>query len=212
MKMAPWRFVTVLVLGGLLCACASVPKTSAPQREPVDVRLHRAVIHALEKKQDLAHAEVDGVLEEAPLYQSAWIVRACLFLEQGKLDAAAMGALFINGPRQLLGRLRRTQEQLTPEERHRLGQAVWKLGVRNTEGGSSVERVMGHELMEQGALLTGDEAGRALAAAAVQRALMASVAATHFQLRPWPLPSFQREWLDALLDEEGRLLETFVAR
>ncbi|RKG71087.1 hypothetical protein D7V80_02815 [Corallococcus sp. CA054B] len=428
MKRTPWRFLASLFLGGWLCACSSVPTSSAPQRESTDMRLQRAVDHAWAKKPDLAHAELDGVLEEAPLYRSAWIVRACLLLEEGKLAAAArvvarlrelapkdpeprvlaafidqrrlqpqgswldamrqawfvagrpslhhndrmellhpmqdtvaivwartedvedrfiaalagnpsaaqeqwlmdhvsglrdpvlrlaafeffhratgphavvaarkrgrdllrkemaslaarsphsdlpllllvggtsgdapftreelpeleriaelpryretrmaqlgdaaqwrmeslgvrypdwsfywaaMGTRLLGAPMELLRRLEVTKEGLTPEERLRLGVAVWKLGGRIAEGNTTFEGMMGHKLMEQGALLKGDEAGRALAAAAAQRNLEASVASFNFRVELWPLPSLQREWLEANLDDEGHLLETFVVR
>ncbi|MBN9681801.1 MULTISPECIES: tetratricopeptide repeat protein [unclassified Corallococcus] len=428
MKRTPWRFLASLFLGGWLCACASVPKSSATPREPTDVRLQRVVNHAWDKKPDQAHAELDGVLEEAPLYRSAWIVRACLFLEAGKLDAAArvverlgelapgdpeprvlaalidqrrlqpkgswldamrqawfdagrpslhherrmellhpmqdtvaivwartedvedrfiaalagdpsaeqeqwlmdhvsglrdpvlrlaafeffhrtsgphavvaarkrgrdllrtemtslaaesthsdlpllllvggtsgdapftreelpelerlaelpryretrmaqlgdeaqwrlesqgvrypdwsfywaaMGTRLLGAPLELLRRLEVTKEGLTPEERLRLGVAVWKLGGRIAEGNTIFEGLMGYKLMEQGALLKGDEAGRALAATAAQRSLNADAASFNFRFELWPLPTFHREWLEASLDDEGRLLETFVAR
>ncbi|CAM4132360.1 tetratricopeptide repeat protein [Corallococcus exiguus] len=428
MKRTPWRFLASLFLGGLLCACASVPKSSATPREPVDVRLQRAVTHSFAKKTDLAHAEVDRVLEEAPLYRSAWILRACLFLEEGKLDAAArvaahlrelapedpeprmlaalidqrrlrpqgrwldamrrawfeagrpnldhnarmellypmqdtvaivwartedvedrftaamtgghsaeqeqwlmdhvsglrdpvmrlaafeffhravgphavvaarkrgrdllrpemaslaaeslhsdlplllllgetsgntpftreelpeleriaelpryretdmarlsdeaqwrlesrgvrypdwsfywaaMGTRLLRAPLELLLRLEMAKEGLTPEERLRLGVAVWKLGGRIAEGNTSFEVLMGSKLMEQGALRKGDEAGRALAAAAAQRILEVSRVSSNLRPDLWPLPSFHREWLEAHLDDEVRLMETFVVR
>ncbi|MBN8472666.1 hypothetical protein JYJ95_39705 [Corallococcus exiguus] len=426
--MGPWRFLASLLLGGLLCSCASVPKSATAQREPTDVRLQRAVAHVWAKKPDLAHTEVDGVLEEAPLYRSAWILKACLFLDAGKPDAAArvvarlrelapgdpeprvlaalidqrrlrpqgswldamrrawfeagrpslhhnermellhpmqdtvaivwartedvearfnamlagepsaaqeqwlmdhvsglrdpvlrlaafeffhrttgphavvaarkrgrdllrtemaslaarsphsdlpllllvggtsgdapftreelpeleriaelpryrethmarlgdeaqwrleslgvrypdwrfywaaMGTRLLGAPMELLRRLEVTKEGLTPEERLRLGVAAWKLGGRIAEGNTLFEDLMGYKLMEQGALLKGDEAGRAWAAAAAQRNLETDVASFHFRFELWPLPSFQREWLEASLDDEGHLLETFVAR
>ncbi|NOJ93265.1 hypothetical protein HMI51_10005 [Corallococcus coralloides] len=403
-----------------------MPKASAVPREPVDVRLQRAVTHAWSKKPDLAHAELDGVLEEAPLYRSARILQACLFLEEGKLDAAAravahlreldpgdpetrmlaalidqrrlqpkgswLGAMrqawidvgrpwldlkggrmelvpemqdviaivwartedvedrfiamltadasdaqeqwlmdhlsglknpalkvaafeyFHNrvGPHEkvrarkrgrdllrpemvemaarsersdlplllLLGEtservpltqeevreleriaelprycstrmaalgddarwrleplgvrypdwkfywaamgtrlirapwklLEVTKERLTPEERLRLGAALLKLGGRIAEGNTIEESWRGAQLMEQGALLKGDEAGRALAVAAVKRNENGVLANSHVSFELWLLPSFQREWVEASLYDEKRLTESLLAR
>ncbi|RKG56110.1 hypothetical protein D7X30_24180 [Corallococcus sp. AB011P] len=428
MKRTPSRFLASLFLGGWLCACASVPKSSATPREPVATRLQRAVDHAWAKKLDLAHAEIDGVLEEEPLSRSAWIVRACLFLEAGKLDAAAraverlhelapgdpeprvlaalidqrrlqpkgswldamrqawfdagrpsfhhhddrtelvpemqnvvaivwartedvedrfiamltgsvseaqeqwmmdhlsglrnpvlrlaafeyfhrsigprvvaqarkrgrdllrpemvalasrsdhsdlplllllgetseqapltqdelreleriaelpqyratrmaglgdsaqwrlesqgvrypdwpfywaaMGTRLLHGPRQLLSRLEVTKERLTPEERLRLGHALWKLGGHFREGSTTWEVWKGSELMEQGAQLKGDEAGRAWAAAEVKRDEHAVMTFDQFRFELWPLPTFQREWVEASLYDEQRLAESFLA-
>ncbi|MGE6762789.1 hypothetical protein ACQKGO_32560 [Corallococcus interemptor] len=124
---------------------------------------------------------------------------------------AAVGQLALLGPTILFKRVEATTE-LPEKDRVRLGRALWTLGARIAEGNTMAERLIGLRQMEQAAGLLPDfDAKRAQVSADLARGRAMVTASNQVQMGGWPLPSLQRDWLKASLDNEWKHLSALVA-
>ncbi|CAM4132445.1 hypothetical protein [Corallococcus exiguus] len=103
-----------------------------------------------------------------------------------------------------------TKDRLAPEDQDRLGKALLTLGARIRAGDTLVERSVGLRMMEQGAVLVGNEMLRAQLAEAFELTRPVIQSSRQVQIGSWPLPTLQREWVKTLVQNEWAFLSTLV--
>ncbi|WP_224371503.1 hypothetical protein [Hyalangium versicolor] len=108
----------------------------------------------------------------------------------------------------LLDRAESTRSLLLPGARHRLGRILWKIGSRVSQQSTHLERMMGLQLMEDGAMDMEDEAERERVEHARKEAIALFHSADQADLERWPLPSLWEEVAEARArDEWGHIRE-----
>jgi hypothetical protein len=114
-------------------------------------------------------------------------------------------------PLLLQQRLDASRDTLTPAERQRLGEALWRIGSRLSDESSILERLVGLNLMKKAATTLEDDA-RLLQATE----LLAEERATYAdwqraETMRWPLPSLKQVMIDAAMSDEVAHMRAFRA-
>ncbi|WP_158502115.1 hypothetical protein [Vitiosangium sp. GDMCC 1.1324] len=123
----------------------------------------------------------------------------------------AVSALVSPVPVLLQRRTEASRNALTPAERQRLGEALWRIGSRISDESSVVERLVGLSLMKKAATELEDSA-RLLQATELleeERATYAdwkSAAPNH-----WPVPTLRQAMIDAAMNDEMAHMHAFRA-
>ncbi|RKG56111.1 hypothetical protein D7X30_24185 [Corallococcus sp. AB011P] len=128
-----------------------------------------------------------------------------------KTFMVAVANLVVDPSSVLTQRAAATKDRLTPEDQDRLGKALLTLGARIRTGDTVLERFVGTRMMEQGAVLVGNEMMRAQLAEALESMRPVLQSARQMQSGSWPLPTLQREWLQAQVQNEWAFLSNIVA-
>lgn len=121
----------------------------------------------------------------------------------------AVAALMGPVPLLLHRRTEASRGTLTPPERQRLGEALWRIGSRISDESSVVERLMGLSLMKKAATELGDPL-RLLQATELLDSERATYGAwlSAATVR-WPLPSLRQEMIDAAMNDEVAHMHAF---
>lgn len=123
----------------------------------------------------------------------------------------AVTALVSPVPWLLQKRTEASRDTLTPAERQRLGEALWRIGSRLAEESSIVELFVGHNLMKKAATELGDTerlrqvTERSADTRASYRAMES--AAPH----QWPLPSLRKAMIEDSMRDEVAYMHAFRA-
>ena len=102
----------------------------------------------------------------------------------------------------LLKRAEATRSQLQPSARHRLGRVLWNIGSRLDQEATALMRMIGLQLMLDGATDLGDEAERERVDKRMAEARALLTAANHAAIERWPLPSLWEEVAEARARDE----------
>gem|GEM_PF-1215302 len=102
----------------------------------------------------------------------------------------------------LLKRAEETRRQLLPGSRQRLGRILWKIGSLLETDSTVLTRMVGLQLMLDGATDLGDEAEHERVKALIGEARTLLTAANHAALESWPLPSLWAEVAHARAQDE----------
>ncbi|RJS13961.1 hypothetical protein DRW03_35630 [Corallococcus sp. H22C18031201] len=125
--------------------------------------------------------------------------------------SVSVSELALTGPYLLWRRAEMVGDTLSSPDRARLGHVLWDIGKRVAEESTLVERMVGLRLMRQGAeLLNSSEMLKQVALATQQGKQVAGVSSA-LQFARWPLPSLQRAWLAATLENEWVHLQSVGA-
>ncbi|WP_155893525.1 hypothetical protein [Cystobacter fuscus] len=102
-------------------------------------------------------------------------------------------------------------DTLTPAERQRLGEAMWRVGSRLSDESSILERLVGLNLMKKAATALGDE--ERLRQATEWRAEGQAIYTAWQAADPhlWPLPSLRTEMFESAVRDEVALMRAFRA-
>lgn len=103
-----------------------------------------------------------------------------------------------------------TRKQLLPGARQRQGHILWKIGSRLSEQSTVMERLVGLQLMEQGAADLGDEAEHERIASLQEAAKALRNAMDMAAIERWPLPSLWEEVAEARARDEWALQREFA--
>ncbi|AFE07704.1 hypothetical protein COCOR_07730 [Corallococcus coralloides DSM 2259] len=128
-----------------------------------------------------------------------------------KAFMVAVANLVLDPASVLTKRAAATKDRLAPDDQDRLGKALLTLGARIQAGNTLVERSVGLRMMEQGAVLVGNEEMRAQVAEGYESIRSVIQSSRQVQIENWPLPSLQREWAKALVQNEWAFLSNLVA-
>lgn len=104
-----------------------------------------------------------------------------------------------------------TRKQLLPGARRRPGRILWNIGARLSAQSTVMERLVGLQLMEQGAADMGDEGERERIARLQESAKALRNAMDMAALDRWPLPSLWEEIAEAKARDEWALQREFAA-
>lgn len=132
-------------------------------------------------------------------------------LPENQAYTVAVMALVSPVPWLLQKRTEASRDTLTPAERQRLGEALWRIGSRLSEESTIVEVFVGHGLMKKAATELGDTerlrqvTERDADARASYRAVES--AAPH----QWPLPSMRKAMIEASMRDEVAYMHGFQA-
>ncbi|WP_224240603.1 hypothetical protein [Hyalangium gracile] len=107
-------------------------------------------------------------------------------------------------------RAERTRDQLLPGARRRLGHILWGIGSRVSQQSTAMERILGLQLMEAGAMDKEDEAELERVGRALEEARATFNAADKADLERWPLPSLWEEVAEARARDEWAHLREFA--
>jgi hypothetical protein len=102
----------------------------------------------------------------------------------------------------LLKRAEATRSQLQSSARHRLGRVLWSIGSRLDQDSTVLTRMIGLQLMLDGATDLGDEAERVRVDKRMAEARALLTAANHAAIERWPLPSLWEEVAEARARDE----------
>ncbi|WNG54826.1 hypothetical protein F0U59_08615 [Archangium gephyra] len=123
----------------------------------------------------------------------------------------AVMALVSPVPWLLQKRTEASRDTLTPIERQRLGEALWRIGSRLAEESSIVERLVGLNLMKKAATELGDEE-RLRQATERSTDSRASYAAWQSTVpHHWPLPSLRKAMIESSMTDEVAHMHAFRA-
>ncbi|MBN9681799.1 MULTISPECIES: hypothetical protein [unclassified Corallococcus] len=128
-----------------------------------------------------------------------------------KAFMVAISNLVLEPASVLTKRAAATKDQLTLAEQDRLGKALLTLGARIRAENTLVERSVGLRMMEQGAVLVGNEEMRAQVAEGYEPLRQVIQSSRQVQIENWPLPSLQREWATVLVQDEWAFLSNLLA-
>ncbi|QAT88869.1 hypothetical protein EJ065_7345 [Corallococcus coralloides] len=128
-----------------------------------------------------------------------------------KAFMVAVSNLVLDPASVLTQRAAASKDRLTPADQDRLGKALLTLGARIRAGNTLVERSVGLRMMEQGAVLVGNEVMRAQLAEGYEPIRQVIQSSRQVQIENWPLPTLQREWAKALVQDEWAFLSALVA-
>ncbi len=95
-----------------------------------------------------------------------------------------------------------TRKQLLPGSRQPLGRILWKVGSRLSEQSTVLERLVGLQLMKQGAMDMGDEVESQRVGPVLEAAKALRNASDTAALEHWPLPSLWEEVAEAAARDE----------
>lgn len=167
---------------------------------------------------ELAELEVVAALpvwNETSFTQSFQVARR--HLQEAGVPNTGGGALAVatqsvadRGSYLLKKRAEATRSQLLPGARHRLGRVLYNVGSRIAEESTVVERMVGSDLMREGAGDMEDDAERRRAAAQVEEVRTALAAQHQAALERWPLPSLHEKVLEASARDEWAHLRDFA--
>jgi hypothetical protein len=119
----------------------------------------------------------------------------------------AVSALATHPAYLLYKRTEASREELAPEQLHRLGEALWRIGSRMAAESTLLERLLGLRMMKDGARLVGDETRAAQVEVMREEARVASDAFRQALPGRWPLQGLRMELLDVQMrDEMGVML------
>jgi len=124
--------------------------------------------------------------------------------------AVAAQSVADRGSYLLKKRAEATRSQLLPGARHRLGRVLYMVGSRVAQESTLVERMVGFDLMREGASDLEDDSERGRAAARMEEARIALAAQQKAALERWPLPSLHEEALEASARDEWAHLGAFT--
>lgn len=123
----------------------------------------------------------------------------------------AVSALVGPVPVLLQRRTEASRDTLTPAERQRLGEALWRIGTRISDESSVVERLVGLSLMKKAATEL-DDSARLLQATELLEEERATYAAWQSAApNHWPLPTLRQAMIDAGMNDEVALMHAFRA-
>ncbi|WP_147446971.1 hypothetical protein [Corallococcus sp. CA054B] len=128
-----------------------------------------------------------------------------------KAFMVAVANLVLDPASVLTKRAAATKDRLAPDDQDRLGKALLTLGARIQAGNTLVERSVGLRMMEQGAVLVGNEEMSAQVAEGYESIRSVIQSSRQVQIENWPLPTLQREWAKALVQDEWAFLSNLVA-
>nr|WP_203402577.1 hypothetical protein [Archangium violaceum]QRK04154.1 hypothetical protein JQX13_28205 [Archangium violaceum] len=104
-----------------------------------------------------------------------------------------------------------SRDALTPAERQRLAEALWRIGSRISEESSIVERFVGLSLMKKAATELGDDARLLQATEVLDEERAAYAALESAATTRWPLPSLRQAMIDSSMSDEAAHMHAFRA-
>ncbi|MFY2564384.1 tetratricopeptide repeat protein [Corallococcus terminator] len=146
-----------------------------------------------------------------PMYTEAvrLLTLAKVPLPQSSGFSSIMGLLALTGPHRLTQRAL-FSDTLPPPDRQRLGRALVAIGKRLSEESMLVEYRVGLRMVMQGADLLEDAKLQTELATVQGEALKLSLVMPPQRMELWPLPSLQRAWTTASLENEREHLRAFL--
>ncbi|MFY0584108.1 hypothetical protein ACN28S_66160 [Cystobacter fuscus] len=145
------------------------------------------------------------------LYQSTLRQFEAIGVSPADNHAYTVSVLALAGtaPWLLQTRAEASWDTLTPTERQRLGEAMWRIGSRLSEESSILERFVGLNLMKKAATALGDE--ERLRQATEWRAEAQAIYTARQAADPhlWPLPSLRTEMFESAVRDEVALMRAF---
>ncbi|OJH37512.1 hypothetical protein BON30_28490 [Cystobacter ferrugineus] len=127
--------------------------------------------------------------------------------------AYSISVLALVGPASWLlqSRAEASWDTLTPAERQRLGEALWRIGSRLSDESSIVERFVGLQMMKKAATALGDaeRLRRATEWRAEEHATYSALESS--QSTRWPIPSLYKAMIDSSIRDEVAHMHAFRA-
>lgn len=122
----------------------------------------------------------------------------------------AVSALATQPAYLLYKRTEASREVLAPEQLHRLGEALWRIGSAMAAESTLLERLLGSRMMEDGARLVGDETRAGQTTALREESRAAASAFRQAVPGRWPLRGLRQELVDVQTRDEMRVMLRFL--
>jgi hypothetical protein len=103
-----------------------------------------------------------------------------------------------------------SREGLSPEELRRLGEALWRMGSLAAAESTILERMLGLQVMQVGAIVLKDEDRLQQASTQYEEALAAWQALRAAALDRWPLRSLRASLVEASMRDEAAYIRRFL--
>ncbi|WP_157758281.1 hypothetical protein [Cystobacter fuscus] len=147
------------------------------------------------------------------LYQSILRQFETIGVSPADNHAYTVSVLALVGPAPWLlqSRAELSWDTLTPAERQRLGEAMWRIGSRLSDESSIVERLLGLQLMKKAATGMGDEERLRRITEWRTEEYATYSALQSAEYTHWPLPSLQKAMFEAALRDEVAHMHGFRA-